>query len=197
MKTQLKNRHLANLVVAVILHSLAVSAARAQALTGVSVTGRVLPAFLLEIGQPTPFGSNVAAAVAHTSANTAVVELSILSTGEAVTIAIPLRMRTNANGYVLRASVRGSVVDGEVSLSQPQPAGNATLVMPDALFAFQTQPTRLATDMIIAAGPRISMRGSFKSPNNALESVMEIHLDPIAMGEIQTFSLLLAMESSQ
>ncbi len=195
MKTQRKTRKLVSLVAILVLHLSGVSIANAEVFSTISVTGRVLPAFLLEIGQPTPFDTNVAAAVEQTSANATVVELSVLGTGEAATIVIPLRMRTNANGYVLRASVRGPLMDGEVSLSQPQPTGNATLVMPDAVFGFQTQPTRLATDMIIAAGPRISMRGSFRSPNNALESTMEIHLDPIPRGEARTLLLLLTAET--
>ena len=195
MKTQRKTRKLVSLVAVLVLHLSGVSIANAQVFSTISVTGRVLPAFRLEADQPTAFDPNVMATAIQSEPNTVVVEVTVLGSTEAVRVKVPLRMRTNADNFVLRASFQGLGVDGSVSLDQPEAAGNGTLVMPGALAAFRTQPTRLAPDNTLAVGSRISMRGSFRSPNNALLSTMEISFAPMSRSETQTFRFHLTMEA--
>ena len=195
MKTQRKTRKLVSLVAVLVLHLSGVSIANAEVFSTISVTGRVLPAFRLEADQPTAFDPNVIATAIQSGPNTVVVEVTVLGSTEAVRVKVPLRMRTNADNFALRASFQGLGVDGSVSLDQPQAAGNGTLVMPGALAAFRTQPTRLAPDNTLAVGSRISMRGSFRSPNNALLSTMEISFAPMSRSETQTFRFHLTMEA--
>lgn len=181
------------LIGALMAHLVAASLAQAQVSHQVSVSGYVLPAFRLLASPPVTDSATVRAIVWETGPNEVTVEVIVRGDHEAATVTVPLWLRTNADHFILRANYRGPATEGYLSLGSPQASGDGLLVAPEALAGFQAQLCPFTPEMTLATGSRISLRGSFRSPNNALLSTLKISLAPLT-GEVpQTFRFLLTL----
>lgn len=100
-----------------------------------------------------------------------------------------LALRTNADRFQLRALQLKATTPVEVALGHVQPSGNGSLVAPGAVagFAALEAVVLTGTEQSVAQGSRISFRGSFASPNNAL--LVPIELRPV--GEASNGSYLI------
>lgn len=176
------------------LQILATPAASAQ-VSAVTLSGYVRPAARLEADQPASSDGKVMATVRQTGPNVVLIEVTVVGSVQGARVTVPLRMRTNADRFALRAAYRGPATEGSISVDRPQASGSGLLVAPGAVAGFQAQPTDFADEMILASGTRISARGAFSSPDNALLSTMEIFLGPNTSGTPQKYSFQLTLQN--
>lgn len=195
MRAHATNRNPLGWTAAWVLSLLSALLANAQASAPVSVSGVVLPAFHLEAGQPGVSDPTVTATASRKGADTVLIEVTFSGSDTPVWVRVPLLLHTNAAGFILRGFFHGPPNKGYVSLDEAQAAGNGRLVIPGALAGFQSQPSRLGENRLLATGSRISAGGSFRSPNNALASTMEVYFAPRARSETKTFRLRIARGS--
>ncbi len=95
-------------------------------------------------------------------------------------IQIVLALRTNADSYRMRAQQLQGSPNLSISFGTPQPGGDASQVSPAAVAGFSSPPgTRLGmVEQDVARGTRISCRGTFASPHNALLVPVSIRISP-------------------
>lgn len=174
-----------------LAHLIAASLAQAQVSPQVSVSGYVAPAFGLQAAHPVTDSVTVTARARDSGPNEVTLEGIVRGEQEAVTVSVPLWLRTNADHFILRGTYQGPVTKGSLSLGSPEASGNGLLVVPGARAGFQALPCPLAAEMVLASGSRISLRGSFRSPHNALLSTLTITLPPQPTEQAQTFRFFL------
>jgi len=148
--------------------------AGAQETVQISVTGRVLPAYSLE-PVAVAADANQIVSVERLAQGQVLIRLhpQSPSSGAKGTVRVILALRTNAESYRLRAASSGL----QVEVGQPEASGS--FVVPGALSSFSGQPTSGSDDQeqVVATGTRISLRGRFTSPNNALLVPLELRCD--------------------
>lgn len=144
-------------------------AANAQA--QVTVTGRVLPAWQMEA--VSTFGDanySVEAYVAAREETVLVIRRRGRGPSPSARLSILLALRTNAQAYSLAGSAQGIVGGVQMNFGAPTAGGNGRAVAQEALGGLRIEGDRPlgSAERVVARGPRISLAGSFRSPDNAL-----------------------------
>jgi len=161
------------------------SAQREQAAT--AITGRVSSALRLSVRQGwQPLASQPAAAL-HVAANSAgVSSVQIILSGreqtEASQVVVPLEMRTN-EAYELKLTLissEGPAPAMLASIGSVRPSG--ALVSPRATEVLRDENSielaRCVSPVTALRGTRVSMRGNFTAPANALLADLNLTISP-------------------
>ncbi len=153
----------------------------AQSTAQVSITGRVLPAFSLqpvEVAADTGYGVRVQPQ--GPEGMLVVIQRATVASAPGGKVTLLLALRTNAESYQLHAAQLSGPQPLRVVLGAPQGSGSGRLVAPTAVTRFLPAGKALleVEEKAVAAGTRISVRGSFSSPNNALLVPVELQVPP-------------------
>ncbi|MEE8606807.1 MAG: hypothetical protein V3S55_04335 [Nitrospiraceae bacterium] len=156
-------------------------AAFAQSTAQVSIIGRVLSAFSL---QPVSVAGDTSHEVRvqpqGRESVLVLVQRATVASAPGGKVTLLLALRTNAENYQLRAAQLSGPQPLRVVLGTPQASGSGRLVAPTAVAGFLPTSNAMleGEEKAVAAGTRISVRGSFSSPNNALLVPVELQVPP-------------------
>lgn len=145
----------------------------------VSVTGRVLPAWQLEVVSASgDTHYNVSAHAVSREEVTLVVQRRTSGAAPAASLPLLLALRTNAPAFSLLGSVRESGLEVRLLTGTGRASGTGQYVAPEAVGGLQVNPEALlgTDERVLARGTRISMGGNFRSPDNALVLPIRISL---------------------
>jgi hypothetical protein len=160
----------------------------------VSLGGRVSGAVAVSVPEAQTLGEGAQVAVAGTDPTTVVVSISGSGGGKA-RVRLPLQLRSNV-GYELRASFDSrDALDVRLSIAGLRATGKfvhadalAAVRPGEALAAPQDVRSLLPTvrsrrsPFAVLTGAPISKAGTFSSPDNAVEVVLSIEIQPQAEG---------------
>ncbi len=153
----------------------------AQSTAQVSITGRVLPAFSLQpVEVAAGIGHEVRVQPQGRESVLVVIQRATVASAPGGKVTLLLALRTNAESYHLHAAQLNGPQPLRVVLGAPQASGSGRLVAPTAVAGFLPAGKALleVEEKAVAAGTRISVRGSFSSPNNALLVPVELQVPP-------------------
>ncbi len=153
----------------------------AQSTAQVSITGRVLPAFSLQpVEVAAGIGHEVRVQPQGRESVLVVIQRATVASAPGGKVTLLLALRTNAESYQLHAAQLNGPQPLRVVLGAPQASGSGRLVAPTAVAGFLPAGKALleVEEKAVAAGTRISVRGSFSSPNNALLVPVELQVPP-------------------
>ncbi len=153
----------------------------AQSTAQVSITGRVLPAFSLQpVEVAAGIGHEVRVQPQGRESVLVVIQRATVASAPGGKVTLLLALRTNAESYQLHAAQLSGPQPLRVVLGAPQASGSGRLVAPTAVAGFLPAGKALleVEEKAVAAGTRISVRGSFSSPNNALLVPVELQVPP-------------------
>ncbi len=162
-----------------------VQAVEAQDQVSISIMGRVLPAWKLEAVAAQGDAGHAVVAAAESRQQ---VLVTIFRRGAiespAGTVQLWLALRTNAQHYQLRATALSTSDELQLEFGQPQASGNGSQVAVASVPGFTPQTSVLipAEAGAVATGTRISMRGTFDSPHNALMVPVTLHIPASGKG---------------
>ncbi len=153
----------------------------AQSTAQVSITGRVLPAFSLQpVEVAAGIGHEVRVQPQGRESVLVVIQRATVASAPGGKVTLLLALRTNAESYQLHAAQLNGPQPLRVVLGAPQASGSGRLVAATAVAGFLPAGKALleVEEKVLAAGTRISVRGSFSSPNNALLVPVELQVPP-------------------
>ncbi len=153
----------------------------AQSTAQVSITGRVLPAFNLQpVEVAAGIGHEVRVQPQGRESVLVVIQRATVASAPGGKVTLLLALRTNAESYQLHAAQLSGPQPLRVVLGALQVSGSGRLVAPTAVAGFLPAGKALleVEEKAVAAGTRISVRGSFSSPNNALLVPVELQVPP-------------------
>lgn len=158
----------------------------------VAISGRVLPAFSLEpVAATADAGQQVFFVPQGRDRVLVRIDRSAFGASSDGIVRVVLALRTNAEEFRLRGAQVSGLTPVEVSFGEAQPSGH--LVAPGAASGFAPAGGPLASgqEELLATGSRISQRGSFSSPNNALLVPVELRLNSAV--EPGSYQILLSL----
>lgn len=153
----------------------------AQSTAQVSITGRVLPAFRLQpVEVAADTGHEVRVQPQGRESVLVVIQRATVASVPGGKVTLLLALRSNAESYQLHAAQLSGPQPLRVVLGAPQAGGSGRLVAPTAVAGFLPAGKALleVEEKAVAAGTRISVRGLFSSPNNALLVPVELQVPP-------------------
>ncbi len=153
----------------------------AQSTAQISITGRVLSAFRLQsVEVAADIGHEVHVQPQGRESVLVVIQRAPVASAPGGKVTLLLALRTNAESYQLHAAQLSGPQPLRVVLGAPQASGSGRLVAPTAVAGFLPAGKALleVEEKAVAAGTRISVRGSFSSPNNALLVPVELQVPP-------------------
>ncbi len=153
----------------------------AQSTAQISITGRVLSAFRLQsVEVAADIGHEVHVQPQGRESVLVVIQRAPVASAPGGKVTLLLALRTNAERYQLHAAQLSGPQPLRVVLGAPQASGSERLVAPTAVAGFLPAGKALleVEEKAVAAGTRISVRGSFSSPNNALLVPVELQVPP-------------------
>jgi hypothetical protein len=153
----------------------------AQSTAQVSITGRVLPAFSLQpVSVAGDTGHEVRVQPQSRESVLVVIQRATVASAPGGKVTLLLALRTNAESYQLHGAQLSGPQPLRIAIGVPRAGGSGRLVAPTAVAGFLPAGKTLleVEEKAVAAGTRISVRGSFSSPNNTLLVPVELQVPP-------------------
>jgi hypothetical protein len=172
------------------------SVAAAQQSATIQLNGRVSGELQMDFGQAS--SSDASARVVASRINSAAIRLEVTTEGSSkdIVVRIPLTLRTNVKGFAIVAQVDDSEYNGEIRLTPAQPLGGTSLLSARAIQNFRPLTGELQPAMTLAEGTRISAGGNRSSPENGLQSTLEVRLGASNSSQSRQMVLDIRMEDA-